>query len=54
MKPVSRTAFYGTGVRALDARKPRPVCGDRFAERFMDEAAWRTFEPFRDFRAPIA
>jgi O-methyltransferase involved in polyketide biosynthesis len=54
MKPVSRTAFYCTGVRALDARAPRPVCGDRFAERFMDEAAWRIFEPFRNFTAPNA
>jgi O-methyltransferase involved in polyketide biosynthesis len=54
MKPISRTAFYCTGVRALDARTPRPICGDRYAERFMDEEAWRSFEPFRQFRGPNA
>jgi methyltransferase (TIGR00027 family) len=52
MKPVSRTAFYCTGVRALDARKARPACGDRYAERFMDDEAWRAFEPFRRFTGP--
>ena len=53
MKPVSRTAFYCCGVRGLDARSTRPVCGDLFAERFMDEEAWRTFE-FRRFHGPNA
>lgn len=52
MKPVSRTAFYCTGVRALDAKKPHPACGDHYAERFMDTDAWRFFEPFRTFTAP--
>lgn len=52
MKPVSRTAFYCTGVRALDARRPEPICGDQYAERFMDEEAWATFEPFRQFTGP--
>jgi methyltransferase (TIGR00027 family) len=52
MKPVSRTAFYCTGVRALDARKPRPACGDQYAERFMDDEAWKLFEPFRSFTGP--
>jgi methyltransferase (TIGR00027 family) len=52
MKPVSKTAFYCTGVRALDARKPNPACGDQFAERFMDDEAWRWFEPFRRFSNP--
>lgn len=50
MKPISRTAFYCTGVRALDARSPRPACGDQYAERFLDEDAWRDFEPFRGLR----
>lgn len=52
MKPVSKTAFYCTGVRALDARRPNPICGDAYAERFMDDEAWRVFEPFRQFTAP--
>ena len=54
MKPVSRTAFYCTGVRALDAERLQPACGDRYAERFMDEDAWRAFEPFRHFTGPNA
>ena len=52
MTPVSKTAFYCTGVRALDARRPRPICGDQYAERFMDDEAWKVFEPFRQFTAP--
>lgn len=52
MNPISRTAFYCTGVRALDARTPSPLCGDRYAERFMDDEAWRIFAPFRRFKAP--
>lgn len=52
MKPVSKTAFYCTGVRALDARKPKPICGDTYAERFMDDEAWKWFEPFRRFGGP--
>lgn len=54
MKPISRTAFYCTGVRALDARTTAPLCGDRYAERFMDDEAWRLFAPFRRFHAPNA
>ena len=52
MKPVSKTAFYCTGVRALDARQANPACGDQYAERFMDEEAWKAFEPFRRFTGP--
>jgi methyltransferase (TIGR00027 family) len=52
MKPVSRTAFYCTGVRALDARKATPACADQYAERFMDDEAWKAFEPFRQFAGP--
>lgn len=52
MKPVSRTAFYCTGVRALDARKAQPACGDQYAERFMEGEGWATFEPFVTFTGP--
>jgi len=48
MKPVSKTAFYCCGVRALDARAPRPVCGDHLAERFMDDEAWASWAPFAE------
>lgn len=52
MKPVSKTAFYCTGVRALDARKAQPACGDQYAERFMEGEGWATFEPFLQFTGP--
>jgi len=54
MKPVSQTAYYCCGLRALDAAAPHPVCGDGYAERFMTPEAWALFEPFRGFRAPNA
>jgi methyltransferase (TIGR00027 family) len=36
MKPVSKTAYYCCGIRMADARSARPVCGDNYAERFMN------------------
>jgi methyltransferase (TIGR00027 family) len=54
MKPVSKTAYYCCGVRAVDAAAPHPVCGDQYAERFMTADAWALFERFRDLRAPNA
>lgn len=54
LKPVSRTAYYCCGVRALDARAERPVCGDTLADRFMTPEAWALFEPFRAFPEPNA
>jgi methyltransferase (TIGR00027 family) len=53
-KPVSKTAYYCCGVRALDAAASHPVCGDQYAERFMTADAWALFEPFRGLRAPNA
>jgi methyltransferase (TIGR00027 family) len=46
MNPVSNTAFYCCGVRMRDAESPRPICGDQYAKRFMDE---RGLEIFRRF-----
>jgi methyltransferase (TIGR00027 family) len=54
MKPVSKTAYYCCGVRALDAMSARPVCGDQYAGRFMTTEAWGLFEPFRGLGAPNA
>ena len=54
LRPVSETAYYCCGVRALDAAAAAPVCGDRLAERFMTPAAWALFEPFRELEAPNA
>lgn len=36
--PVARTAFYCCAVRADDAARAAPVCGDVFAARFIDPA----------------
>jgi len=52
MNPVSKTAYYCCGVRAEDARRPRPVVGDRFAERFMDADGRAVFDRFRRFALP--
>jgi methyltransferase (TIGR00027 family) len=54
LKPVSKTAYYCCGVRALDAGVSRSVCSDRYAQRFMTPEAWALFEPFRDLHAPNA
>jgi methyltransferase (TIGR00027 family) len=53
-QPVSKTAYYCCGVRALDAAASHPVCGDQYAGRFMTAEAWALFEPFRVLRAPNA
>ena len=52
MKPVSKTAYYCCGVRALDATSTRPACGDHIAQRFMTPEAWALFEPFRELGPP--
>lgn len=36
--PVARTAFYCCAVRADDAARAMPICGDGFAARFVDPA----------------
>jgi methyltransferase (TIGR00027 family) len=50
--PIAKTAYYCCGVRADDARGARPVCGDRFAERFMDGEGRAVFDRFRRFKGP--
>ncbi len=47
MKPISNTAFYCCGARTQDAKTKNPICGDTYAERFMDEDGKRIFEPFK-------
>lgn len=37
MNSISQTAFYTAGIRMLDARLPRPICGDNYAEKVMNE-----------------
>jgi methyltransferase (TIGR00027 family) len=43
--PVARTAFYCCAIRADDAASARPVCGDSYAARFVDETVRRELEP---------
>lgn len=50
MDPIARTAWYCCAARALDARRPRPVCGDMLAERFMDADAQADAERFSDLK----
>jgi methyltransferase (TIGR00027 family) len=48
VKPISQTAFYSCGARMLDAESARPACGDAYARTFMDDAALRFFDAFKD------
>jgi methyltransferase (TIGR00027 family) len=52
--PVARTAFYCCAIRADDAAAPRPVCGDGFAARFLDEETRRGIEPLLRLAKPKA
>ena len=47
--PISRTAYYTLGVRAADAAKPKPILGDTFAQRFMNDDAKAVWEEFTSF-----
>ncbi|OQY27940.1 MAG: hypothetical protein B6244_08880 [Candidatus Cloacimonetes bacterium 4572_55] len=50
MKPISKTAFYTCGIRAQDANSPEPICGDIYAERFMNKEAMEVMEQFKIFQ----
>ena len=50
--PVSKTAWYCTGVRVQDARSAQPLVGDLWAERFTDEEGRGVFEEFADLVEP--
>src|SRR5437868_7640446 len=52
MKPISQTAFYCCGVRMQDAGRDKPVCGDVYAKRFMNEDGLRILEKFKDETRP--
>src|SRR4051812_28971361 len=49
---IARTAWYCCGVRWADAQKREPICGDRFAELFMNDEAKELFRRFEDLRYP--
>ncbi|MEO8037662.1 MAG: class I SAM-dependent methyltransferase [Betaproteobacteria bacterium] len=50
--PVSRTAYYCTGVRALDARSADPLVGDNWAEGFLGAEGREVFAIFDHFDTP--
>lgn len=52
MKGVANTAFYCCGVRMLDMERAEPICGDRYAERFMTDHGRAVFEQFGNFKYP--
>lgn len=54
LDPIGTTAYYCCGVRAEDARAPRPLCGDDLARRFMTDDAQAIYAPFRRLTAPNA
>jgi len=54
MNPISNTAFYCCGIRMLDARQRRPICGDTYAREFMDERGMEIFRRFGGESAPNA
>lgn len=49
---MSKTAFYCGGVRMMDARQTRPLLGDRYVERLMEDDGRRIFEAFAGFARP--
>jgi methyltransferase (TIGR00027 family) len=51
---IAKTAYYCCGVRAADAEKAAPVCGDHLACRFMNDEANAVFDRFKRFRGPNA
>jgi methyltransferase (TIGR00027 family) len=54
LDPIAKTAWYGCGIRAADAKSTHPVCGDRLAERFMTAeavAVYRRFEKLKSRNA---
>jgi methyltransferase (TIGR00027 family) len=53
-QPVARTAFYCCVIRADDAQRPNPVCGDTLAARFVDDEVKRNLAPLTRLRYPAA
>jgi methyltransferase (TIGR00027 family) len=51
---VALTAFYCCVLRANDALSSRPVCGDSYAARFVDDRIRAQMTPLVRFAAPAA
>jgi methyltransferase (TIGR00027 family) len=54
IQPLPLTAFYCCALRAADAASPRPVCGDTFAARFIDDETLARLQPALSFDKPAA
>ncbi len=54
MNPVSDTAYLTCGARAEDAAKANPVCGDRYAARFLAGPGEAIYRQFKKESGPIA
>lgn len=54
IEPLALTAFYCCALRAMDAASARPVCGDQFAGRFVDEGTFARLHPALRIRPPAA
>ena len=50
--PIARTAFYCCVIRADDAARSQPLCGDSVASCFIDDEIRRDLAPLLRFRAP--
>src|SRR4051794_31287822 len=49
---ISTAAYYRCGIRALDAERVRPLCGDHRAHRFADAEAHTVSVRFAGRRGP--
>jgi methyltransferase (TIGR00027 family) len=52
LDPIAKTAYYCCGVRAADAERADPICGDHLAHRFMNAEARAIFALFNGFKNP--
>jgi len=51
LDPIAKTAWYGCGIRAADAKSKHPICGDQLAERFMTAEATAVYQPFERLKS---
>jgi len=54
LDPIAKTAYYCCGVRAVDAERPNPICGDYFAHRFLNAEARAIVTRFEGFKGANA
>lgn len=52
--PLPRTAFYCCALRADDAARPHPICGDALAARFLDAETRAPLAKLMSFAGPAA